>query len=43
VIRNVYVHQLKHENLLNLGKEAVEFYLRFRKEIDEFMASLEPI
>jgi hypothetical protein len=41
VIRNVYVHRLKRENLLNLGKQAVEFYPRFRSEIKRFIASLE--
>ena len=40
VIRNVYVHRLKRENLLSLGKSAVQFYPRFKQEIENFMASL---
>jgi hypothetical protein len=39
VIRNVYVHRLKRENLLSLGKSAVDFYPRFKQEIEKFMAS----
>lgn len=42
VIRNVYVHRLKRENLLKLGQLAVELYPRFKQEIERFMASLVP-
>jgi len=41
VIRNVYVHRLKGESLLSLGRQSVEFYPRFRSEIERFMASFE--
>jgi len=41
VIRNVYVHRLKRENLLSLGKSAVDYYPRFKQEIEQFMASHE--
>jgi len=41
IIRNVYTHQLKRDNLLSLAKLAMNFHPRFKQEIIRFMNSLE--
>lgn len=42
VIRNLYINQLKKENLLEIGKMVKGIYPKFKMDIDRFLATLEP-
>lgn len=41
VIRNVYTNQLKPESLLDFGKRTLQIYPEFKRQVEEFMSSLE--
>lgn len=41
VIRNIYLKQLRRENLLSFGQEAIRLYPQIKQEIVQFMESFE--